>query len=1013
MRKMLILLLVQATIFLVGGGRVQGQTPRLQIVRSASGRVVDQDGEPLPGAAIIDKATGKAAIAEADGTYTLRISDQASTLTFSFLGMDSQESPVKAGSSDVIINATLRSSNELEEAVISVGYGLKQKREDMVGSAYQVSSEEIKDRPAARIDNLLAGLVPGMNVLEDNSSGRTSVKIRIRGDGTLSASNEPLWIIDGVEVYTGSKTNSFSGTSSTVSPLSYLNPDDIESMTVLKDAATTALYGADGARGVILVTTRKAREGQPSYNFSVKYGASWVDRSTLQRFMGASDWLAVSKEAWANAGHPAAAYPFLDNDRQGYKYSEMDTDWFPYYNGVGQTLQANFSAAGGTKKMRSYFSMSYYGNKSPFIGNSDQRISLNFKNNYHFSDRFEAGINLSGAFLRSNTYSRSSFWDEHLPIFTPYNPDGSYRAYNWYSTDNNVFEPVQKRFFSYLDERDLNESYQNNVNAQATVSLVWKPFDGFSVSSETSGAVINVYNPSYTSINTIANQLSSSTTKGYSDRRSVFDYRISEKLHVNYDHTFAGKHKVSAVLGVDWRSSKHVNSEIYGSGFANDNLREVSFSDESTRKGYSGITLNKSLSYLGSLQYNYDKRYAILYNFRRQGNSDFSEYSRWEFFQSVGVRWNVHREHFWNVPWLNELSLELTYGTTGNSRTDSTAYGNYSISSGNYYGGATGANQSSIPNAGLSWERTYKTNARLNVGFLKRFHLTIEPYREVTTDVLYKARLSSVVTTGTLMRNIGTISNTGIEILFESVNIDNGNFRWTTSFNGAHDRNMVEKLNGDAYTGFFDYIWIEGQPKDAFWLVKWAGVDPVSGAPMWYDRNGDLTYSFNYADRVFMPQYSKYPVLFGGLNNSFEYKRLTLNIQLTYSFGAWDYILFESDGSDAIEDNQPLESMNHWRKPGDIALNPKFSLNNSLTAYNTDRQLMRTDNIELYTLSLGYKLPDRWLKGTGIRTCQLSVIGNHLYLWTPAQSRFHNSYKNFKYSSGMTPSVQAQVSLSF
>ncbi|MGN1045954.1 MAG: TonB-dependent receptor plug domain-containing protein, partial [Candidatus Cryptobacteroides sp.] len=256
------------------------------------GKVTDEHGEPLAGAMVMLKGTTTGTMTDSDGRYELLVPQGKKDLSviFSYLGMVQQEHPFTG---QAVLNIQMVADNEIEAAVIDVGYGLLQKREDLTGSAFEVKSVDIAKKPAARIDNLLAGIVPGLVVNEDKSSGRTKVSIRIRGEGSLSASCEPLWIIDGIPVYTGSSTNSVYGTSYSVSPLSFLNPDDIESMTVLKDAATTTIYGADGANGVILVNTKKAQSGKTVYNASVRYGISRVDRSTTLKVLNADQWWQV------------------------------------------------------------------------------------------------------------------------------------------------------------------------------------------------------------------------------------------------------------------------------------------------------------------------------------------------------------------------------------------------------------------------------------------------------------------------------------------------------------------------------------------------------------------------------------------------------------------------------------------------------------------------------------------------------------------------------------------------
>lgn len=996
-----ILLFVAAEAFAQGGFKV-------------SGTVKDEYGEPVTGVSVICEANKKGAITDAKGYYEVLAASESAKLVYSFMGYKTQEVQVRKRA---VINVVLEEDAEtLEEAVISVGYGLSQKREDLVGSAFQVTTEQLKYKPAERMDNLLVGLVPGLSVIEESTNGRPSVKLRIRGDGSLSASNEPLWIIDGVPVYNSGTSSSISGTGTTLSPISLMNPDDIESMTVLKDASTVALYGADGSNGVILVTTRKATSGKLSLNASIRYGYSDIDPQTRVKFLGAEDWMALAKEGWVNSGRDIKNFPYQDNEYQ--TYTGVDTNWYPYYQTSGSTMQVNFSASGGSEKLNSLVSGGYYYLKSPYIGNDTKRFTFRNNTTLKLSKKFTANFIIDASYTRNKVFSSYGSFHEILPIFTPYNDDGTYRWYNYYSTSDTEYDVVAKKFWTYLDSRDLDSHFANSLQAKGSLTLTYKPTDYLSITSQSAATFMNIYEARYSSKYTLSGMNTEDSSKaGSSTRYGVFDYDYFEKIHANFDKTFGGKHKVSAMLGWEWRGVTHPSLSATGYGFVNDNIQEVSYSTyPDLRRGTSTVSYRKNLSYIASVSYGYDKRYNISANYRRQGNSAFSEFSKWSDFASIGAGWNVHREKWFRPGFFNSISLKATFGTAGNSRVDtSTSYGAYSLSNSYYYGTNPGAVQTSTPNPALHWERTFKTDVQLQLGFLDRFHLTIEPYRELTTDVLYKARVSSIVDDSGVYQNIGEISNNGIEFIFESVNIKKQDFSWSTSINGARNRNMIEKLYGDSYKGLFDTIWIEGQSKDAYWLVRWAGVDPVTGAPMWYDKNGDLTYKFSYEDRVFLP-YSKQPDLYGGVSNDFTWKNFNLRVMFDYTIGGWYYeYVFRDDGYSVIDENQVPEALDHWTTPGEGNLNPAFIYKGWTNSYyNSTRCLYNMTSIQLRSVSLSYTLPRNISKKAGIETCTFSLIGNNLYFWSPAQSRTKNSYKTMRFGNqGMRREFSFQVSLNF
>lgn len=994
------------------------QTPQASVRARVKGVVKDSEGYPLVGVFVYVKGTKVGVYSDTDGNYSVEIPASLGKgtveLTYQYMGTVAQDWPVTATDGRVLTHdVVLKEDNILEGAVVSVGYGLVQDREDLVGSAFQVTKEQIEFRPADRIDNLLAGLVPGMNVIESTTNGRPNVKIRIRGDGSLSASNEPLWIIDGVPVYTGTKTNSVTGTSSTVSPLSYMNPDDIESITVLKDASTTALYGADGSNGVILVTTRGAKDGKTTFNASVRYGMSNVDRSTMRKYLRSAAYLDVAMEAWTNSGRPASAFPYLDNESQ--TFTGVDTDWYDVYVGTGNTLQVNFSAAGGTETLKHSLSASYFTSTSPYIGNNQDRYSLRAKTDVKLADRLTAMVNLSGSYNYSDIFSLYSFYDEILPIFTPYNEDGSYRMYNYYSVGDSEYQLAERKFYgNTLPERKYNDHYQKNLAADASLTLEYAPLDGLKLTSQTSASFVNIYEAEYRAMKTLSGINTDDISKsGYSSRNAVFNYVFYENLRANFMRIFARKHKVTAMAGWEWKTSRHPYLGANGNGFVNDNIKEIIYAATDTRRGSSNVSQNKSLSYNASLSYSYDKRYTLALNWRREGNSAFSEYSRWDNFFSVGGLWNIHNEHFFNSTWIDQLSLKATFGNNGNSRIDtSSSYGSYNIGSGDYYGTAPGATQGSPANSGLHWEKTYSFDFQLIFGAWDRLTLTLEPYKRLTTDVLYSGRISSIITDGTVMRNVGEISNTGIEFILDATLVRSRDFNWSLSVNGARNHNMVEKLYKDTHTGFFSTIWVAGQSKDAFWLVDWAGVDPVTGAPMWYDKNGDLTYSFSYDNRVFQ-KYSSEPILRGGVSNDFNIGRFNVRVMFDYTLGGWAYETLLNDGVN-IDENLPVESLSHWTTPGEVALNPRFSYKNGdQGTFNSTRQLWKTTSIQLRSVSVGYDIPSRLTSKLGLKSSRITIIGDNLYLWTPGQNRNRNSWKTLMYPDGLRRGFSAQLSFNF
>lgn len=999
-----------------------GITLYAQTTKKISGVVKDDAGNPLPGASVTVKGQSKKvyALTDLDGRYTISVPglDEKTELEFSYLGM---KPAVEQVGRRAVVDVVMQSDgNYLDEVVIVAGYGLAQKRSDMTGSAYQVDAKKLDKLPAARIDNLLDGMVPGLSIetQEGSTGGRSQYKIRVRGDASLSASSEPLWIIDGVPVYTGTGTSStLSGMSYKVSPLSFINPDDIESMTVLKDAATTALYGADGANGVILVTTKSGQgDSKLRVSASVRYGLSQVDRSTLLRLCSTEQWWSLAEEAWTNAGYSMSNFPYQDNEHNS--YSTTSTDWYDVYFGTGSNAQYNVSVSSGGAKARNYLSLSYYNEKTVVKGNEQQRFSVRDRTSYSFSKRFSADVNLSVSYNVNDIVPVSRQELKVIPIFSPYDEDGvTPRLYNYFSKEVNSYAPQMYKFvYSSVADRKYNDNKQRTIAADGDITLKYEIFDGLTATVQGGANVLSGLELLYYSKHTLDGITETSEQDGRSQRSAAYAFTWNNIDRLNFNRRF-GKHSVGALAGIELVNKENRSLYATGSGFANDNIKEIYYAQESTRKGASSASNSRSLSYMAQATYSYDNRYYISASWRRQGYSSFSTYSRWGDFSSIGLSWNAHNEKWYNINWMDKLKVKASFGNSGNSRVDtSAAYGSYSYNSGDYYGGLMGATQSSAPNPGLSWENTYIFNAGVNVAFLDgRIDLEVEAYDKYTTGLLYNGRVSSIITDATVTRNVGELENRGLEFTLTTKNIDNPRFKWSTDFNGSLNRNVVRKLYKDMHTGFFNSVWTVGASKSDWWLSRWAGVDPATGSPLWYTVDGDITTTFSYDNRVLLPEYSQEPDLSGGMSNTFSFGPFSARVMMTYSFGGWTHTTYtNNDGNDIIGFNTVVEDLYHWRKPGDVSKNPKYVYkSSSKSTMSSTRFLYSKTNVQLKNITLTYTFPESLCRKARLSGASFSLMGDNLYFWCPGQSKSHNSYKTLAYTMGMTRSVSGQLTLNF
>lgn len=603
-----------------------------------TGRIMAADGEPLAGASVMIRGTKIGTTADADGNYSIKAPEEGESyvLVFQYLGMRTKEIAV---STQRKLDVRLEEDNQLEGSFIVGAYGTKQSREDLIGSAFQVNADQLKDKPKTRIDNLLSGLVPGMTIEPNTDAAgttRSRYETRIRGEASLSASNEPLWVIDGVPVYTGGRTNQMAGTSYTVSPLSYLNTDDIESITVLKDADQVTIYGADGSNGVILVTTKSGAKNKPlAVSARVNFGVATIDKSTEFRMMSQKQYLEVAKEAWANAGKNLSTFPYQDNDYNS--YSTTDTDWSKEYFGVGTDLYADVSLTSGTDKMSNYVTGSYYRTNNTVKGDSQQRFSIRTRNTYDFTGWLKVNAQLSASYNNNDLFPLYRGYLETLPILEPYMNDGSFRLYNKVYDIEKGGWTMQKFTKNEVPKREANTNRQRSVVTSANFSAEMKIIDGLKFTAQYAIDYTHSHEDIYYSRVTLDGMDSAGNPKGSSRRADASYINWTNVERLNFDRKFADKHSVSAYAGIELRQVKYQTLYATGSGFMNDNIQEVGYADESSRKGYSSSNIERKMSFLGRAVYSYDSRYYVSFNIRRDGNSDFGEYSRWSNFWSTGV----------------------------------------------------------------------------------------------------------------------------------------------------------------------------------------------------------------------------------------------------------------------------------------------------------------------------------------------------------------------------------------
>ena len=969
------------------------------VEETVKGRVVDASGEPLIGVTVQQQGTQNKTVTDMEGRYSLRVSGSLpATLLYSYIGMKTARVTVNVVSAP---NVTLHDDATVIKDVEIVGaYGTMQKRSDLVGSAYQVGSKQLENLPKGRLDTMLDGLIPGVKIDINSDSpdnSRPRFNVRVRGEGSLSASSEPLWVVDGVPMFTGGTTNQMPGQNYTISPMSFLNPDDIESITVLKDATATSIYGADGGNGVILVTTKKGREGKTNVNVNVEYGVAQIDRSTAPKVLNARQFLELARQAYANAGLDERAFPYQDNEWN--QYSTTDTDWLDVYYGTGNTLQGSVAVNGGSDKAKYYLSGSYYRNEATIKGNQQQRFSLRTNMDFQIHKKVKLTSILSASYNTNDLFNMGRDFYENLPIYSPYYPDGTLRLYNYYvsgvDSDGN---PVWSRskFFNSVAEREQNQNRQQALYVNANFSLRYDILPGlaytgqFGVDFQSNLEQMYSSQKNWSGTSVIGEQ-------GYASRQTANISNWNTIHRLNFNRTL-GLHTIGALAGFEAGSRDYTVVGSSGSGFINDYIQDVSYANSRNGSNYSSQTRKASL--LGQLSYSYDRRYYLTANARRDGNSQFGSDVRWADFASVGASWNVHNEQFFRVPWITVLKLKASYGANGNSRLGSQeALGLYAYGDSYAYNGEIGGTQSGTPNHTLSWETTYKTNLGVRLELFGRIDIDFDWYNHHTKNLLSNLDVSRTTGDTKVYRNVGEMRNRGFDLTVTTKNIvsqhDDG-FRWETELNLAHNTNILLKLYNGIQKNFGTYSYIEGYDVSTLFLVRWAGVDPTDGMPMWYDKDGNVTKLYSTDNRV--PGKNSHPDVTGGMTNTLSYKHFTLRFLLNYQLGGYAFTSFGramfSDGLYSASQNQAIEQLDRWQQPGDVARNPKpiWGVSTS-SVMNSTRYLYNKTLVRLQNVVFSYQFPRDVIRPWGLNQCSLSLVGNNLLAYSPYSSKDRNSYK--------------------
>ena len=954
--------------------------------KRVTGVVKDVMGEPLIGANVVEKGRStNGVITDFNGKFTLEV-DESASLVVSYIGYLAQDIPTKGkGDFHIILK---EDTNTLDEVVVT-GYG-DFKKATYTGSASVLTTEKLEALPVVSVGQMIESNIPGISVVAGTSSQPgAKTTLRVRGVASMNASTEPLYVLDGVPIpsYDLSNFTSMSEAGG-MGFIETLNPADIESITVLKDAASASLYGAKGANGVVLITTKKGKEGKLRVNMAAKYGITDF-AYTYRPLMGGEERRKLIHEGLVNfqldkgvSEQEAQQYADANIDQYAKRLPQGYSDWESALFKTGYQQDYNLSASAGNQNSSFIGSLGYTKQTGVSLNSEMERFTgrVDASNKYK---KVEFGMNASfswtknvhlpeGIFYGSAIYASKVNLTPSTPI---YNEDGTYASgYR----ENNGYNPIL--------EAEVNDYYARTVRAMGTAKIAYNVWDNLKVSS--------VFTVDYSLTKDFFFQSpdgrDGATYQGRGRMQMTDRIRYTSQNNLTYSKTF-GKHSVSAVTAFEVMKYDYEDlyaaKKTYGQDI-NTSLGNAADPIDADQK----LQEDALMSYVASVNYSYDDKYYASFSFRRDGSSRLSPDTRWGNFWSLSASWRLSQERFMQPlkSVLSDLKLRASYGVNGNL--PSSYYGYQSTyTTGAFYSGKPSPWESTLGNEELTWEKNYALNLGLDIGLFSRVNVSLDWYTRTTKDLLMSKQLNSISGFSSLLTNVGQMRNTGVELEVRSNNIKTKDFSWTTAFNLSHNKNKILKLADLPWFVDGRYVRKEGYPFNTIYLREYAGVDPETGSALYYDNQQDENGNYT-KNKVTDPGQASpiplkdiTPTISGGFMNTFNYKFIDLSFNLSYSFGGYSYdnasYILQDDGYSVIS-NKSTEQRRRWQKPGDITDVPRFVYGNKKGGnYNSSRAIHSTDHIRLKSLILGLNAPKAWLQKLGIGNARIYFSGTNLLTW--------------------------------
>ncbi len=933
--------------------------------RAITGTVVDEEGIPLIGATVLEAGTTSGTVTDLDGNFSLTVQEGSQALEISYTGFNAQRVAITTATTYQI---ALRSSSSLLDEVVVIGYGSTSKR-FLTDNVTKLSSDDIDKVPVPNFQSTFAGKAAGVRVSQVNGKVDAGIVVRVRGAASISAGSDPLYVLDGVPLINQDESQN----GAPLNPLLSLSPTEIESIDILKDASSAAIYGARGANGVVLITTKRGKIGKAVMRLNLSGGVSAP--TNLVEWLNTEEYVELFTEAGNNIDYDVTDdFDRLSNGTD-WRNSEVDTEWNDVVFRTGQQNNADFNISGGDEKTIYYLGGAYNDTEGIIIGNDLNRSSARTNIRHNFSKKFTGGLNLGYSKTTIDRVANDNSFTTPLQAIaqSPLSPP---RLANGEPFDGTEYA----NFLLALDYG----SYETRIRR-----LTGKAYGEYKFTNWLSFNSDFGYDMS----NTTEDQFNGSRTPFQSTNGSAFSSNALQESYVwanyaTFDRDLAEGHNLNLVVGTEFTEAQRTFNSVSGIQFPSDDLQTISSAAEITA-GAGSLTAYNFLSYFARAQYVFNNRYFIKGSIRRDGSSRFGADRRYGTFPAGSVGWIVSEENFLKGnPTLSFLKVRVSYGQLGNSE-----IGNFP--SRNLFGTTSYNQRPGIQpvqpgNSALTWETTNQLDLGLEFGlFDSRISGELDYYMKSTDGLLFETPLPGSSGATFINQNIGSLENSGVELILNGDVLSTGGVRWNASFNIANNKVEITALpndNTDIVVGGNNINRV-GEPVLAHYLPEYAGVDPANGDALYF-INGtgedarETTNNVNEANRIVAGQ--PFPDITAGLTNTVTYKGVTLNFTFQ---GEWGTSLYNAAGrfqsaSARFFDNQTVDQLDRWQNPGDITDVPQARLFTNNGAAASTRYLERADFIRLRNTTLSYDLPRDWMDRIGLSNTQVYVSGLNLLTFT-------------------------------